>query len=87
MSNRLGKHEAEAEALRLADEFIAASPPADGAWGWECGPARPRPGLNGRKTFLRWDVSVRWKPKDGGVLDGGPPGVHVDLETGEVGFL
>ena len=87
MSNRIGKDEAETEALRLADEFMAASLSADSRWGWECGPARPHPGPNGRKTFLKWTVSVRLVPKDGGVLDGGPAGVQVDLETRQVSFL
>lgn len=87
MAARIGKREAEVEALRLANGFVAASLSVDSPWLWECGPAHPCPGLNGRKNFLKWTVSVRWIPKGGGVVDGGSPGVLVDLETNQASFL
>jgi hypothetical protein len=87
MSSRIAKREAEAAALRLAEELIKVSLAADSPWLWECGTPHPQPGPNGRKPFLKWIVPVRWISRDGGVFDSNLSVVHVDLETKQARLL
>lgn len=86
---RLGRAAAEAEAVRIAEDFFTASHgPAPAGWRLEGGPATPDPHVvpNGRKVPIAWSVTVRWVPADGRVLDGFDSFVLVDLVTGRARF-
>lgn len=85
MSMHISKLEAEAEAIRIAQAFVAASIQEGSPWSWECICARPddlSPGYRRRKTVIKWNVIVRWIPERGGGFDGDGI-VEVDIETKE----
>ena len=79
----ISKKEAHAEAIRIAETFLAANIPEGSSWDWKCLDALPDV-LGGshkhRKTVIKWIVCVRWIPKGGGVFDGDGI-VKVDIET------
>ncbi len=81
---RRGFEEAKAEALRIAEAFVAAGLKEGDPWGWEC--SQPEPdgdalGFDRRKSVTRWIIWVRPKPPVGHVIDGGDGWVLVDLES------
>ncbi len=85
MSLHISKRDAEAEAICVAEAFVAAEVPEDGPRSWRCGPAMPDVRASGyklRRTVIKWSVGVRWIPEDGVVLDGDGV-VLVNIETGE----
>jgi hypothetical protein len=76
---RRSKREAEAEAVRIAMEFVAANGVAD----WSCLGAKPdhrASGARRRKDIIRWSVLLE-RSIDGTIFDG-PAGVLVNIETG-----
>jgi hypothetical protein len=84
----ISKSEAQTEALRLAESFVAATIGEDRSWSWECCPPQPdvlSAGYKRRKTVIKWSVAVRLT-RHGAVVDGGPI-VLVDIETKEARFL
>jgi hypothetical protein len=89
MSLHISKKEAEAEAMRIAKVFVAASIPEGSLWAWECVGARPdslSPSYMRRKTVIKWSVSIRWIPEGGGILDGDSI-VQVNIETKEAWWM
>jgi hypothetical protein len=81
---RLSKREAEAEAVRIAKEFVA----ANGGAAWSCGGAKPdvlAPGYKRRKDVIKW--SVQFDRSVGDTVVDGPAVVLVDTETGEAAFF
>lgn len=89
MSMHISKEEAEAEAMRIAKAFVAASIPVGSPWAWECIGALPdvlSPGYKRRKTVIKWTAIVRWIPEGGGILDGESI-VKVNIETKEAGWM
>jgi hypothetical protein len=83
---RRGFEEAKAEALRIAEAFVAAGAAEGDRWGSECSPPKPdqeAPGFDRRKPVTRWIVWVRPVPPVGCVIDGGDAWVLVDLESKE----
>jgi hypothetical protein len=80
---RFSKSQAEAQAVRLAEEFVA----ANGGASWTCIGAKPNvlvPGHKRRKNIVKW--SVAFDRSDGGALVDGPAIVDVDIETGFAAF-
>jgi hypothetical protein len=85
----ISKKEAEAEAMRIAEAFVAASVPDGSPWAWECVGARPdllSPDHKQRKTVVKWSVNVRWILEGGGVFDGDGI-VLVNIETKEAQWM
>jgi hypothetical protein len=83
-TRRFSRGEAEAEAIRLAKEFVA----ANGGAGWTCGGAKPdnlAPGYKRRKNVIKWSVLFD-RAIDGATVDG-PAIVLVDIETGDAAFF
>jgi hypothetical protein len=81
-----GYEEAEAEALRIAETFVAVDAPKGSWWAWECSQPEPdqdAPGFNRRMPIVKWRVWVRPKPTDGSTIDGGDGYVLVDIHTKE----
>jgi hypothetical protein len=81
---RLSKREAEAEAIRIAKEFVA----ANGELERTCGGAKPdvlASGYRRRKNIIKW--TVLFDRSVGGTITDGPAIVHVDIETGEAEFF
>lgn len=80
---RLSKSGAEAEAVRLAKEFVA----ANGYVEWTCMGAKPdslSPGYKKRKNVIKW--CVVFDRSTGTVTIDGPVIVSVDIETGAADF-
>jgi hypothetical protein len=83
---RRGFEEARAEALRIAEEFIAVTAPKRAGWAWEVAPPEPdelAPNFDRRKPIVKWLVWIKLTSLDGGGMDGGDAWVLVDLETKE----
>jgi hypothetical protein len=83
-TRRFGRGEAEAEAVRIAREFVA----ANGGAGWACGGAKPddlAPGYKRRKNVIKWSVLFDCTI-DGAIVDG-PVIVLVDIETGDAAYF
>jgi hypothetical protein len=81
---RFSRHEAEAEAIRIAGEFVA----ANGGSGWSCAGAKPdvlAPGYRRRKDIIKW--SVLFDRSVGDAVVDGPAVVLVDIETCEAAFF
>jgi hypothetical protein len=81
---RFSAGEAEAEAVRLAKTFVAAS----GGINWTCAGAKPdelTPGWRRRKNVIKWTVVFDRLIGDAHV--DGPAVVRVDIETGEATYL
>jgi hypothetical protein len=81
---RFSKREAEAEAVRIAKEFVAVNGGAE----WSCGGAKPddlAPGYRRRKDVIKW--SVLFDRSVGETVVDGPAVVLVDIETGEAAFF
>jgi hypothetical protein len=80
----LSKGEAEAKAVRIAKEFVA----ANGGDGWTCGGAKPdylSPDYKRRKNIIKW--CVLFERSIGGVIFDGPAIVLVDIETGRATYF
>jgi hypothetical protein len=80
---RLSKGEAEREAIRLAERFVA----ANGGTGWSCLGASAdvfAPGYRKRKNVIKW--SVAFDRSSGDEIVDGPVIVHVDLDTGAADY-
>lgn len=85
----ISKKEAEAEAMQIADAFVAANCPEESPWRWTCLGARPdiiSSGYKRRKTVIKWSVTVQWIPMDGSVMDG-PSIVCVNIESKEARWM
>ena len=81
---REGFEEARAEALRIAETFVAAEARAGRGWAMKCERPEPDEGARGfdrRKPIAGWKVWVRPVPPEGVVIDGGDGYVLVDLES------
>ena len=81
---RFSEREAEAEAIRIAKEFVAVNGGAE----WSCVGARPddlAPGYKRRKDVIKW--GVLFDRSIGGAVVDGPAVVLVDIGTGEAAFF
>jgi hypothetical protein len=85
----ISKRDAEAEALRIAEEFLAADTDPGDPMTYECLAPHPNvrePGYKLRKTVIKWCVTVSRTLQDGTIIDG-PIVVLVDIQTKEARFL
>jgi hypothetical protein len=83
---RHGFDEARAEALQIAEAFVASKIREGSMWTMECGEPEPdqgAPGFDRRKPIVKWSVWVRPKHLKGQTIDGGDGWVLVDIETKE----
>jgi hypothetical protein len=83
-TRRFSRGWSEAEAIRLAKEFVA----ANGGEEWTCWGAKPdnlAPGYKRRKNVIKWSVLFD-RAIDGATVDG-PAIVLVDIEAGDAGFF
>ncbi|MDB5310755.1 MAG: hypothetical protein JWO38_4957 [Gemmataceae bacterium] len=84
---RYSRTEAQAEAQRRAEAFVADRPDRDQ---WRLRGTSPNtlvPPSRASKHPVAWVAVFAPVPPDGGVIDGGELFVAVDLETGGVGVL
>ncbi len=85
-----GYLENQAEALRLAEAFIASRRLSTWVCDYYCNspePATESPGFDRRRPVVKWIVWVKPGPPEGGVIDGGDSWLLVDLENQEVSWL
>jgi hypothetical protein len=83
---RHGFEEARAEALQIANAFVASEIREGSMWTMECSEPEPDqggPGFDRRKPIVKWRVWVRPTPLDGGTIDGGDGWLLVDIERRE----
>ena len=78
--------EAQAEATRRAEVFIAARPDRDQFRRHGTFPDTLVPPSRASKHPVAWVAVFQWVPPDGGIIDGGELFVVVDLELGTVGL-
>jgi hypothetical protein len=81
---RHGFEEARAEALQIAEAFVASEARECSRWVTQCGQPEPdqaAPGFDRRKSIVAWKVWTKSIPADGGTFDGGDGCVLVDVET------
>src|SRR5262245_5524538 len=84
--SRRGFEEARAEALRIAEAFVASEAREGSRWSMECSEPEPdqdAPGFDRRKPIVKWVVWARPKSKEGHTIDGGDGWLLVDIETKE----
>jgi hypothetical protein len=77
--------EAQAEATRRAESFMAVRPDRDRFRLRGAGPDTLVPPSQASKHPVAWVVMYAPVPPEGGVIDGGELFVTVDLESGAVG--
>lgn len=78
---RFTREEAEAEAIRLATEFVAGVPGAESYQCQKASPDKRQPKNLCSKHPIYWLVTFVPPPEPGVVIDGGELFVSVDLET------
>jgi hypothetical protein len=82
--------EARAEALQIAEAFVASEACESSRWVMQCGQLEPdqaAPGFDRRKPVVGWKVWVKPVPTDGSTIDGGNAYVLVDVETKRARWL
>ena len=83
---RYSRAEAQAEATRRAEAFVADRPDRDDLQHRGTFPDSPVPPSRASKHPVAWVAMFAGVPLDGGVMDGGELFVTVDLERDTVGY-
>jgi hypothetical protein len=83
---RYSRAEAQAEATRRAEAFVADRPDREQFWHRITYPDRLVPPSRASKHPVAWVAVFQWEPPDGSSIDGCELFVIVDLEAGTVGL-
>jgi hypothetical protein len=78
---RCTREQAEAEAIRLAEEFLLTIPNTSDFKAFIAHPDTSLPRVNSGKIPAVWCVAFKWQPRDGSTVDGCELFIRVNVQT------